>query len=34
MTVDQWFVLGLIAALYGSGLLHGASLMTWSHRKR
>lgn len=34
MTLDQWFVLGLVAALYGGGLLHGAALTAWSHRKR
>jgi len=34
MTVDKWFVLGLVAALYGGGLIHGVALMSWSHRKR
>lgn len=34
MTLDQWFVLGLVAALYSAGLCHGAALMVWSHRKQ
>lgn len=29
----EWFVAGVAAFLYGGGLMHGAALMAWSHRK-
>ena len=30
----EWWVAGIVAGLYGGGMMHGVALTAWSHRKK